>query len=80
MEARREQAAVGLFVLVAAGLLIVTVFALGGAFSSSPVTYRAYFPFAGGIEPGATVRYGADRKLAALKGFALIHQTLPAWK
>jgi len=54
MQARSEQAAVGLFVIVAAGLLIFTVFALGGAFSSSSITYRAYFPFAGGIEPGAT--------------------------
>src|SRR5215467_5323064 len=67
MEARREQAAVGLFVLVAAGLLIVTVFALGGAFSSSPVTYRAYFPFAGGIEPGATVRYSGGPKIGRVE-------------
>jgi len=67
MEARREQAAVGLFVLIAAGLLIVTVFALGGAFSSSPVTYRAYFPFAGGIEPGATVRYGGGPKIGRVE-------------
>src|SRR5215468_2359648 len=67
MEARREQAAVGLFVLIAAGLLIVTVFALGGAFSSSPVTYRAYFPFAGGIEPGATVRYSGGPKIGRVE-------------
>src|SRR5215468_9874484 len=67
MEARREQAAVGLFLLIAAGLLIVTVFALGGAFSSSPVTYRAYFPFAGGIEPGATVRYGGGPKIGRVE-------------
>jgi len=71
MEARREQAAVGLFVLVAAGLLIVTVFALGGAFSSSPVTYRAYFPFAGGIEPGATVRYGGGPKIGRVEGLRI---------
>src|SRR5215475_10110290 len=67
MEARREQAAVGLFVLIAAGLLIATVFALGGAFSSSPVTYRAYFPFAGGIEPGATVRYAGGPKIGRVE-------------
>jgi len=67
MEARREQAAVGLFVLIAAGLLVVTVFALGGAFSSSPVTYRAYFPFAGGIEPGATVRYSGGPKIGRVE-------------
>ncbi|HXA00234.1 MAG TPA: MlaD family protein [Candidatus Dormibacteraeota bacterium] len=67
MEARREQVAVGLFVIVAAGLLVATVFALGGAFSSSPVTYRAYFPFAGGIEPGATVRYAGGPKIGRVE-------------
>jgi phospholipid/cholesterol/gamma-HCH transport system substrate-binding protein len=67
MEARREQAAVGLFVIIAAGLLVVTVFALGGAFSSSPVTYRAYFTFAGGIEPGATVRYAGAAKIGRVE-------------
>src|SRR5215470_8912962 len=67
MDARGEQAAVGLFVIIAAALLIVTVFALGGAFSSSPVTYRAYFPFAGGIEPGATVRYAGGPKIGRVE-------------
>jgi len=67
MQARREQAAVGLFVIVATGLLIFTVFALGGAFSSSPITYHAYFPFAGGIEPGATVRYSGGPKIGRVE-------------
>jgi phospholipid/cholesterol/gamma-HCH transport system substrate-binding protein len=67
MDARREQAAVGFFVLVAAGLLVITVFALGGAFSSSAVVYRAYFPFAGGIEPGATVRYAGGPKIGRVE-------------
>src|SRR5215468_11114792 len=67
MDARGEQAAVGLFVIIAAALLIVTVFALGGAFSSSPVTYRAYFPFVGGIEPGATVRYAGGPKIGRVE-------------
>jgi len=67
MQARREQAAVGLFVIVAAGLLIFTVFALGGAFNSSPVTYRTYFPNAGGIEPGATVRYQGGSKIGRVE-------------
>src|SRR5256885_600609 len=67
MGARREQAAVGFFVLVAAGLLVVTVFALGGGFSSSAVVYRAYFPFAGGIEPGATVRYAGGPKIGRVE-------------
>src|SRR2546430_499125 len=67
MDARREQAAVGFFVLVAAGLLVVTVFALGGAFSSSAVVYRAYFPFSGGIEPGATLRYAGGPKIGRVE-------------
>ena len=67
MNARQEQAAVGFFVIVAAALLIVTVFALGGAFNSSPVTYRAYFQFAGGIEPGATVRYAGGPKVGRVE-------------
>ena len=67
MDARREQAAVGLFVLVAAALLIFTVFALGGAFSSAPMKFHAYFPFAGGIEPGATVRYAGGPKIGRVE-------------
>ncbi len=57
MEAKREQALVGVFVVVAAAILLGTVFALSGAFHSGDVTYRAYFKNAGGIGPGATVRY-----------------------
>src|SRR5258705_12399499 len=74
MQARREQAAVGLFVIVATGLLIFTVFALGGAFSSSPITYHAYFPFAGGIEPGATVRYAGGPKVGWVDSVQLDRQ------
>jgi len=58
MESKREQALVGLFVLVAAGLLIVTVFLLSGTFERRNTPYRAYFKNAGGISPGAEVRYG----------------------
>jgi phospholipid/cholesterol/gamma-HCH transport system substrate-binding protein len=57
MESKREQALVGLFVLVAAGLLIVTVFLLSGTFTSGNTPYRAYFKTAGGLGPGAEVRY-----------------------
>lgn len=67
MDARREQAAVGLFVIIAAALLIVTVFALGGAFNSSPTTYRTYFPNAGGLEPGAAVRYQGGSKIGRVE-------------
>lgn len=53
-----EQVWVGLFVLVAAVLLIATVLSVSGAFSSANIPHRAYFKFAGGLEPGAAVRFG----------------------
>lgn len=55
---RAEEVWVGLFVLVAASLLIAAVLAVSGAFGSGAVPHRAYFKFAGGLEPGATVRFG----------------------
>jgi phospholipid/cholesterol/gamma-HCH transport system substrate-binding protein len=57
MESRREQAFVGLFTLVAAALLVAVVFLLSGTFGSGTITYRAYFKNAGGLSPGAEVRY-----------------------
>ena len=64
MNARRDQAVVGLFVIVAGALFVGTVFAISGAVGQKVKTYHAYFPFAGGIEPGATVRYagGAESR------------------
>ncbi len=49
MESKREQVLVGLFVLVAAGLLVVTVFLLSGRLTRGAVPYRAYFKNAGGL-------------------------------
>jgi phospholipid/cholesterol/gamma-HCH transport system substrate-binding protein len=57
MEPKREQALVGLFVLVAAGLLVVTVLLLSGTFGHGNTPFRAFFKNAGGLEPGAEVRY-----------------------
>jgi phospholipid/cholesterol/gamma-HCH transport system substrate-binding protein len=57
MESKREQVLVGLFVLVAGGLLFVTVFVLSGKFTHGDIPYRAYFKNAGGLGPGAQVRY-----------------------
>lgn len=57
MDSKREQALVGLFVLVAAGLLIFTVFMLSGTGSRDQVPYRTYFKNAGGLAPGTEVRY-----------------------
>lgn len=71
MGAKREQALVGLFVLVASGVLVATIFALSGAFGGSAATYRAYFPFAGGLEPGATVRYAGGPKVGRVEKLQL---------
>jgi phospholipid/cholesterol/gamma-HCH transport system substrate-binding protein len=62
MNAKSEQALVGLFVIVAAGVLIGTVVTISGAFGRSVKTFHAYFAFAGGLEPGATVRYSGGTK------------------
>ena len=57
MEAKREQALVGLFVLVAGGLLIVTLILLSGALTTGDTTFHTYFKNAGGLQPGSEVRY-----------------------
>lgn len=54
---RREEAFVGSFVLIAAGLLIATVFSLTGFFNRGDMKYRAFFKNAGGLRPGTEVRY-----------------------
>jgi len=66
-QAKREQVMVGLFVLVAAGLLVGTVFAVGGISGRQVKTYRAYFTFAGGIEPGTEVRYSGGPKVGRVE-------------
>jgi phospholipid/cholesterol/gamma-HCH transport system substrate-binding protein len=58
MNNTREQALVGIFVLVAAALLIGTLLAVSGTFSSGGNPYHTYFKSAGGLMPGAMVRYG----------------------
>ncbi len=67
MAGKREQVFVGLFVLVASGILIGIVFAISGAFGRSVKTYHAYFPFAGGLEQGATVRYAGGPKVGRVE-------------
>jgi len=71
MKSKREQAMVGIFVLVASALLIVTIFVLGGAFNGSGLKYRAYFSFAGGLEPGAEVRYSGGPKVGRVESVRL---------
>lgn len=58
MNSKREQALVGLFVLIAAALLIGTLLAVSGAFSAGGVPHHAFFKSAGGLGSGAIVRYG----------------------
>jgi phospholipid/cholesterol/gamma-HCH transport system substrate-binding protein len=67
MEAKREQAIVGLFVLVVGGLLIAVVLLLSGRFTSGDVAYRAYFKNAGGLEPGSEVRYAGGPPIGRVK-------------
>jgi len=71
MEAKREQALVGLFVLIAGAVLVATIFALTGAFGGAAATYRAYFPFAGGLEQGASVRYAGGPKVGRVEKLQL---------
>jgi len=71
MESKREQAMVGLFVLIAGAVLVATVFALTGAFGGTATTYHAYFPFAGGLEPGASVRYAGGPKVGRVEKLQL---------
>jgi phospholipid/cholesterol/gamma-HCH transport system substrate-binding protein len=58
MEAMRERTLVGLFVLIAGGVLLGTAILLSGGMSGATVSHRAYFKFAGGVQVGAPVRYG----------------------
>jgi phospholipid/cholesterol/gamma-HCH transport system substrate-binding protein len=69
MNSRSEQVWVGLFVIVAAALLIGTVLAVAGTFTGVGVAHHAYFKSAGGLVPGAIVRYGGMKagKVEAVK-------------
>ena len=58
MEAVRERTLVGLFVLIAGGLLLGTMVVISGGLGGATVSHRAYFKFAGGVQAGAPVRYG----------------------
>ena len=67
MEAKREQALVGLFVLVAGGLLIVTLFVLSGVLTSGDTNYHTYFKNAGGLQAGSEVRYAGGPPIGRVK-------------
>jgi len=67
METRREQALVGLFVIVATAVLVATVFGITGAFGRTAKSFHAFFPFAGGLEVGSTVRYAGGPKVGRIE-------------
>ena len=67
MDTRREQALVGLFVIVATAVLVATVFGISGAFGRTAKSFHAYFPFAGGLEVGSTVRYAGGPKVGRIE-------------
>jgi len=67
MDSKREQAFVGLFVMVAVAILVATVIALSGAFATSTTRYKAYFTFAGGLEQGSGVRYAGSPKVGRIE-------------
>src|SRR6202165_2916236 len=71
MQSKREQVFVGLFVLIAVAVLFGTVFAMSGAYGRSTTKFHAYFPFAGGLEPGATVRYAGGPKVGRVDSVQL---------
>ncbi len=63
MDSRGQQISVGIFVLIAAALLIFIVFALSGAFAGSDIVYQAKFGNAAGIGPGSSVHYIGGTKI-----------------
>jgi len=67
MAEKREQAFVGLFVLIAAALLIFTVFGITGAFQGAAKTFHSKFPNAAGLEPGASVHYAGGQKIGRVE-------------
>jgi phospholipid/cholesterol/gamma-HCH transport system substrate-binding protein len=71
MNPKSEQTLVGLFVLIAGGLLLAAVFAIHGAFGRTAKTYHAYFRFAGGLEPGALVRFSGGPKVGRVENVAV---------
>jgi phospholipid/cholesterol/gamma-HCH transport system substrate-binding protein len=71
MAGKRDSVFVGLFVIIAAVVLIGMVFAISGVFGRTVKTYHAYFPFAGGLEKGATVRYAGGPKVGRVEKLSI---------
>src|SRR5579871_1114637 len=54
----RERTLVGLFVVIAAAVLAGSVVAVSGGMGKAAVPYHVWFHYAGGVQPGAPVRFG----------------------
>jgi phospholipid/cholesterol/gamma-HCH transport system substrate-binding protein len=67
MAPNRERVWVGLFVVIAAGVLTVTALAVWGGVRRSGVSHPTFFKFSGGVQPGAAVRY-AGMRVGAVRG------------
>jgi len=67
MDSKKEQAVVGLFVVVASGLLIFTLFLITGSFTHGDVRYHTYFKNAGGLAPGTEVHYAGGPPVGRVK-------------
>lgn len=68
MSAKKENALVGLFVIIATGLLLTVVFLMTGVLGSAVSnSFTASFAFAGGIEPGAAVRFNGGPKIGRVE-------------
>jgi phospholipid/cholesterol/gamma-HCH transport system substrate-binding protein len=72
MDARREQVFVGLFVVVASLILIMTLFSLAGVFASSTRTFHARFTNVAGLEPGTTVRFEGGPKVGRVEKISIV--------
>jgi phospholipid/cholesterol/gamma-HCH transport system substrate-binding protein len=71
MQSQRESAMVGLFVLIAGAIFFGAVFAMTGAFAGSTTKFHSHFQFAGGLEPGSTVRYAGGPKVGRVESVQL---------
>ncbi len=71
MTPKREQALVGLFVLIVIAVLIFVVFTMTGLFGRASTAFHASFQFAGGLEPGAAVRYAGGPKVGRVEQLRL---------
>jgi len=67
MSERSEQVFVGIFVVVAAAILVFTVFSLSGALASPTRTFHAKFHNIAGLEPGTSVRYEGGPKVGRVE-------------